>query len=223
MNTQSTTPLMSRPKEAMDTATPSGNSVALRVLVQLGHRIQSKIYLQKAEALIHAFSSDIVRSPDTFTYMMTGVSELISEESGMIQHAANGHVRAELVYPVTGKSSSEKELTVLLSIAKGWHINAEKPLQDYLIPTSVALDELTTWTLKSVQYPVPETQMLGFSKQLLALYQGPQAIKIKLKKIPSNSKEDWIQVRLRLQACSDKICLAPETLRFNLRANIPSI
>lgn len=217
MNTESTMTTMGRPKEAMDNAMPSGNSVALRVLVQLGRRIENKVYHQKANSLIQAFSADLVRIPEAFAYMMTGVSEFKSAESGMIRHAANGRVRVALSLSETNAPATEGELTLLLDIANGWHINAPQPLQDYLIPTSVSLDDQSNWRVTSVEYPVAETMELGFSEQTLLLYRGQQLLKVKLKKVPTDTETGWLAVDLRLQACSDKLCLAPETLRFNIR------
>ena len=104
-------------------------------------------------------------------------------------------------------------LSVEIAIAPGWHINAHSPLQDYLIPTTLAAVAGSGWRLGEPSYPEPEVRRLGFQREPLALYQGRLRIKATYElENPSGLAQcdRPVTLSLRLQACNDAICLAPE-------------
>jgi len=202
--------LPSRPKDLFDNAAPTGNSIALRVLVHLWHRTGDDQYRQRAESLVAAFSNRLARESGSFGYFLIGTSDLLNGETGAHRYAARGKVK-------TSVSSSEGGLIKLsIDIAPGWHINAQKPLQDYLIPTR--LTQVNDTSLQSVSYPEPIVRKLGFQRSELALYEGNVEITGNLPEDISPNDEATItaDIELQLQACSDEICLAPETLLFKV-------
>jgi uncharacterized protein YyaL (SSP411 family) len=70
---EGTVDIIHRHKDAYDGAVPSGNSVALHALLWL-HRITGEpLYLEKADALIAAFSGAILRSPDNYAHFLSGL------------------------------------------------------------------------------------------------------------------------------------------------------
>ncbi len=209
MSEPTTLPIMSRPKESTDNATPSGNSVALRVLAQLNNRVESHQFRQIGNELIRAFSSEISRIPQAFTYMMLGISELKNQETSPIQHAGNGHIRIELI------KRSPVHFDFDISIDDGWHINAHKPLQDFLIPTSITLSAPSEAV--AVVYPQEALKQQSFQQKQLALYEGQQTITVELAQSPLRPEPHWHGFKVELQACSSNSCLAPEKRLFNVR------
>jgi len=198
--------LLSRPREAADNALPSGNGLALNLLARLWHRTGKTLYQERAEALLAAFSSNILRSPAAHATLLTGLAELRHGASGPDHYAARGAIR------IRSRMDSGDGFGIDLDIRPGWHINANKPLDKDLIPTEL-LPDRTTLTLDEIDYPGAEQVKLRLSAQPLALYQGQVHIdgRVRTDGTPGTTPP---QLRLRLQACSDRVCLAPEDVHL---------
>lgn len=210
------TPAMARPKDDGDGPLPAGNAVALDVLVKLALRTGEREYRARAEALVAAFAGAIERTPAAYPHLLVGLRELRHGEAGEIQYAAGGAVRAEA--RVARAAAGPVVFTVDLQLRPGWHVNAERPLQDYLVPTAVRLArDDRGWRIERTAYPAPRAVRLGFQPETLALYEGAVRIEALLQETDdSRNALPWLPVEVRLQACSDAVCLAPETLTLNL-------
>lgn len=198
---------MGRAKSGSDNAIPSGNSVALHVLQKLYRRTENFDYETRAKALIASTSASIVKYPSAYAYLLSGVADLNNGEFGLTQYAAKGKVR------VQSTITEDQKLSLELSIQPGWHINSNAPLQDYLIATKLTTnDNSKNKILKNITYPKSVNRTLGFQTQTLALFEGSVEIlaDLQMKKDTSNRGDNRIQ--LVLQACSDSVCLAPETV-----------
>ena len=197
--------LPTRPKALFDNAAPTGNAVALKVLVNLWNRTGDDQYRTRAESLVAAFSQWLTRDGSGFGYFLTGTNDLLNGEAGAHRYAARGKVKASV------SSTDGKHVNVKIDVAPGWHINSDKPLQEYLIPTLLSLAESAP--LENVKYPAAIKRKLGFQRSELDLYEGSVQLTGTLPEIDSAVYAD---VELQLQACSDEICLAPETLAFKV-------
>ena len=205
-----TTPLMSRPKNSHDGAIPSGNSVALKVLLQLAKRTGQSQYEDKAKALLAYFSAKISENPAGYSYMLLGAKILQTGESGAHQYAARGAVAVHAT--AVHKHDQTYVINLDLTMKQGWHVNAHQPMQKNLIPTIAGLGiGMSAWRLVSVEYPEPDIRRLQFQRNALLLYEGSRQIKIKLERI-NPDKAGIIRLKLQLQACSQESCLAPEQL-----------
>jgi len=125
-----------------------------------------------------------------------------------------GRQTASIVPPLAVKLEAGKTIKVPLQvrIRTGYHINSDKPAEQYLIPTRL------TWTvpalkLKGVAYPEAETVNYAFSEQPLSVFSGTIAIE-SLFDVPANVPGSLTELtgQLRYQACNDKACLPPATL-----------
>ena len=208
---------MGRPKDSDDNAIPSGNAVALRVLAMLAKRATVLEYGIKANATLVAFAGLINRRPMGYAYMLTAADELLNGEQGAHQYAGRGVVVAKA--QVTADHDGKDWLIVEIKMAPGWHINAHKPLQDYLIPTELTLGKSAlAWQLGAVAYPAPEIKRLGFQQESLALHENTVTLQAELKQRGDQHAEQGLvlPIKLSLQACDDRICLAPESLDLGL-------
>jgi len=199
--------LSSRPKDLSDNAIASGNSVALRVLARLYKRTGEPGYESLANQLINALSSRIAQQPAGYYYLLTGVSEHLAGERGNVQYGGRGVVKSKA-------EIKNNRLSVTITLAEGWHINSDKPLQDYLIPTRLSSKD--GQLLQNVTYPAPHLRTLGFQTSELSLFENQFELTADL---PSDAESEtnkqaqrFTEFDLRLQACNDKTCLAPETL-----------
>jgi hypothetical protein len=207
---------MIRPKDVADGPIPAGNAVALDVLVKLALRTGERAYRGKAESLVGAVAAEVQRKPAAYPQLLIGVERLRHGEAGERQYAAGGAVRAEA--RVSRSAGQQAVLTVDLQLKPGWHVNAERPLQDYLVPTSVRLAAGERgWRIDRTIFPAPHTVRLGFQPESLALYEGTVRIAADLQQTDGQgSALPWLPIEVRLQACSDAICLAPETLTLRV-------
>lgn len=105
-------------------------------------------------------------------------------------------------------------------IDRGYHVNSNKPHEEYLIPMRMTLtaDPLI---LESVKYPVGHDQKYTFSEQPLNVVTGNFEILLTIK-APQNIEPQMhvLLGKLRYQACSDKACLAPKTVEIHITADV---
>ncbi len=196
--------LSSRPKDLNDNSIPSGNSVALRVLSRLFKRTGEPNYEARTNELIAALSGRLSQQPAGFYYLLTGIAEHLQGEAGNLQYGGRGVARAQ-AFKRDGK------LVVAIDLDDNWHINSDKPLQDYLIAT--ALTDANGNALKNVQFPDAHVRKLGFQRSELSLFENKIEIQADW---PDSEHELAVLVNLQLQACDDEVCLAPETLPLTI-------
>ncbi|NND91628.1 MAG: DUF255 domain-containing protein [Granulosicoccus sp.] len=197
----SSTALVIRQKDLFDASMSTGNAVAMRVLSRLFKRTGDTRYSDFSESLIAFFADSLHRQSHGHYYLLTGVSDYLLGETGTRQFGAQGVVKASTVRVDDGS------LAVLLDIAPGWHINSNEPYQDYLIPTTLrAIDG----TFASITYPAAIDRQLGFQRAQLSLYQGSVVLRA------ITASPDVRQLQIQLQACSDEVCLPPESLTLTV-------
>ncbi|MEO6027976.1 MAG: protein-disulfide reductase DsbD domain-containing protein [Candidatus Binatia bacterium] len=101
------------------------------------------------------------------------------------------------------------ELTLTVTLERGWHLNANDPDRSYLIPTTLEITPLTGSTVESIRYPDAVVHSLAFAAgTALRLYEGTFAIRVKL----GGALPPRFDAQLAYQACSDETCLPPATL-----------
>lgn len=101
-----------------------------------------------------------------------------------------------------------------LVIADGWHVNAHRPKEPFLIPTVLTLDAPDGVTLGEVEYPAPIEKRMGFSDEALLLYEGALTLRAPIR----SGGPSRITGRLRYQACNDTTCAPPKTLELSTDA-----
>lgn len=117
--------------------------------------------------------------------------------TSFIKPFARGHGVVRL------KQYSSDGVILEFELEKGWHINSNSPLRDMLIKTEVTAKD----TVLKVAYPEPLFKLLDFNKQPLSLYEGLIQLPVMFESasIPNS-------VQLTVQACSDSVCLRPESI-----------
>ena len=101
------------------------------------------------------------------------------------------------------------ELTLSITLERGWHVNANDPDRPYLIPTTLEVTPPAGSTVESIRYPDAVVHSLAFAAGTpLRLYEGTFAIRVKMRS-PLPPRFD---AQLAFQACNDETCLPPATL-----------
>jgi thiol:disulfide interchange protein DsbD len=132
------------------------------------------------------------------TVLLALAALLAGSLAGARESVLSGHLR------VVG-DAVEAEIT----IDDGWHINADQPRQDFLIPTALTVEAPDGVTLGDVAYPEPVEMVLSFSDEPLLLYEGVLKLRVPIESGPAAGP---FTAALRYQACNDTTCLAPRTL-----------
>jgi thiol:disulfide interchange protein DsbD len=120
---------------------------------------------------------------------------------------------------VTGRlRASEAEAVVTLTIAPGWHVNAHAPRDAFLVPTTVELAPPAGVRAGAVRYPQAVERRLAFSgDRMLLLYEGTIELAAPLAGEPAPGALA-LAASVRYQACDEKRCLQPRTLRLTAAA-----
>jgi len=90
-----------------------------------------------------------------------------------------------------------------------------------MIPTSVEVTPSEGIVQAGVRYPKGEQRKLGFSDDLLDVYEGKVFILIKLH-VGSGARhgQHALEAALTYQACNKSICLAPVVLRLKIPVQV---
>ncbi len=115
----------------------------------------------------------------------------------------------------------EFKLAVEVNVSEGWHINSDKPYDEYLIPTSLTIVENPNFKLKKVAYPKAHDYKFSFSESPLSVWEGT-IYKGALIEVDSNSVPGVypLIIELEYQACNDMSCQAPTSILDTIRIEV---
>jgi thiol:disulfide interchange protein DsbD len=101
-------------------------------------------------------------------------------------------------------------IAITADISEGWHINAEKPLESYLIPTVLEVSAPEGIEIVRLLYPEPALRKLEISETNMALYDGVAVfgavIRIGRDVRPGSYR---ITATIRYQGCNNLTCVEP--------------
>lgn len=121
------------------------------------------------------------------------------------------------VAPVELRAGGTGEASILLVIEPGWHINANPPSPDYMIPTAVEVRGGSGLAAGKPVYPAPRTFKVAFDNSTLSVYDGGPEIRLPITAASSvRNGRQVLHAILRFQACNDQVCLAPAEIRFEI-------
>jgi thioredoxin:protein disulfide reductase len=105
----------------------------------------------------------------------------------------------------------EFQVAVVVAIADGYHMNSHKPLDSYLIPTTLTPQLPTGITLADTVYPAGKDLKFPFSPDKpLNVYTGSVTLRVRLTAGEGAVLGDTsIPMTLRYQACNNSACLPP--------------
>ena len=125
---------------------------------------------------------------------------------------AKAYLAADKLVP--GKTC---RVVMLLDIKQGWHVNANPPSSENLIPTQFTVKSALGSKLKDVQYP--KGHVIKVQGQQVSVYEKQVKIYGTVE-VPANATgAEELQLQIRYQACNDNTCLVPKTI--TLKGNLP--
>ncbi len=112
------------------------------------------------------------------------------------------------------KAGDERDITVKVTVEDEWHINSNKPNDDFLIPTILKLTSTNlNLEIKSIKYPVAAELKFDFSDKPVSVYEKDFIIEAKVK-VPETAKPGSykLNIALNYQACNNSTCLPPNSV-----------
>jgi Disulphide bond corrector protein DsbC len=114
---------------------------------------------------------------------------------------------------VAGKRNASVQSKIPLTVLPGYHVNSDKPAEEYLIPLKL------TWTAPgalqpgAVTYPKPALEKYEFAEKPLSVFTGSFDLIANFKVAPNAAAGPGAASgKLRYQACNNRACFAPKTI-----------
>jgi len=111
--------------------------------------------------------------------------------------------------------------TVVMEIPAGLHVQSNRPLDKYLIPTKLDLETPSGMQAGPVSYPRAVMRNLKFSKGAVAVFEGRANLRFNVT-VPANYNggSGEIKGKLRFQACNDESCFPPVIREVKMWLNV---
>lgn len=107
-------------------------------------------------------------------------------------------------------AGGEVKLGVQFTVAEQWHINSNKPKEDFLVPTELSVSGINGVQLATVSYPKAKEIKLDFSEIPVSVYEQQVYAGGIMKFSDSIAPGEYkLVVTLSYQACNNQTCLAP--------------
>ncbi|HLL71172.1 MAG TPA: protein-disulfide reductase DsbD domain-containing protein [Pyrinomonadaceae bacterium] len=125
---------------------------------------------------------------------------------------------AERVELSAGKTA---DVSVRLSIADGYHVNANPATEKFLIPTSLNVKPDAGITVGKIAYPTALKKKFPFAEVPLAVYEGDTVIKLTIS-APRDAQpgQHTLAADIRVQPCDDQKCYPPTTIKTGVEVTI---
>jgi thiol:disulfide interchange protein DsbD len=122
-------------------------------------------------------------------------------------------------YYATNKAQRGKPIraAIVIDIPSGYHINSNKPLESYLIATTLKVDASTGARVGVISYPRAAMKTFKFSKKSLSVYENKAILRFTIT-LPANyqGNELVLKAHVRYQSCNDEVCFPPKTQNVDL-------
>jgi hypothetical protein len=123
------------------------------------------------------------------------------------------------VFNVTRGKANSIELE--FRVNSGFHINSNKPIAEYLVPTTLKLDTPTDLVVGKVTFPPGEDLTFAFAPdEKISVYSGDFKVQVQVRPLSNVLPTKYeFHGNLRYQACDNAQCFPPKQLpvRFEVK------
>lgn len=114
--------------------------------------------------------------------------------------------------PASIKPSGHTVLAVAIDVAPGFHINAVKPADPYLIPTRLQMGKTTGFVVGPAAYPAEKTVRESYSPKPMLVYTGLSVIHVPVTASPGIKPGRYtLKGTVTFQGCNHSACFPPKT------------
>ena len=111
--------------------------------------------------------------------------------------------------------------SVVMDIPAGLHVQSNKPLDKFLVPTKLDVETPSGMRVGPISYPRALMRKLKFSKGAVAVYEGRAVVRFNVTVSANYSGSSGeIKGKLRFQACNDESCFPPVTREVKMWLNV---
>jgi DsbC/DsbD-like thiol-disulfide interchange protein len=118
------------------------------------------------------------------------------------------------------QQGSTFQAAILMEIPGGMHVNSNRPLGKYAVPTVVKVDSPKGLRVTPVSYPrgaVKTFRFGGSDAERLAVYEGRAVFRFNVTVAPGAELQvARVRVSVRFQSCNDEVCFPPATRELTL-------
>ena len=119
---------------------------------------------------------------------------------------------------LTAKRGANVSQTLAVTVASGFHVNSNKPRDEFLIPLKLTWNTSALQT-KAIAYPTAEQVKVG--NEMLDVFTGKFAVKTEFFVSPQAAPGiTMLEGKLRYQACDNVSCKRPATLNVQLPVSV---
>jgi hypothetical protein len=107
-------------------------------------------------------------------------------------------------------------------ISNGYHINSNKPKEEFLIPTALKLNAPTDIVITKTTYPAGEEKSFDFDpNEKLSVYTGDFTISVGVRPLKDVVHGKYaVHGTLKYQACDNRACYPPKTLPVDFEVKV---
>jgi len=115
------------------------------------------------------------------------------------------------------KRSGTAQVSVVIEIENGYHINSNRPSDKNLIPTALRIERTVGVSASPVIYPKAKLAKFDFSPKPLSVFEGKTVLKLTVRALASLTPGSHeLKAKLTVQACNKEQCLRPQTVDVNI-------
>ena len=110
------------------------------------------------------------------------------------------------------------QAAVVMEIPGGYHVNSNRPMSKYAIPTVLKIEGPNGVKIGPIAYPRATVRRLKASNnQPLTVFEGRAVMRFNVT-VPANFQQGMteLRIRLRYQSCNDEVCFPPQTREISL-------
>ena len=108
-----------------------------------------------------------------------------------------------------------------IAVQPGWHVNANPPSPDYLIPTEVTIEAAGGVSAGKGEYPSPSPLRVGFEQNPILTFGGTFVVRLPLSAAADAAHGARVMKgTVSFQACNDQLCLTPASVPFELKVEV---
>jgi len=116
---------------------------------------------------------------------------------------------------VAGKRNAAVQAKIPCSVQAGFHVNSNKPNEEYLIPLKLTWTSTGALEGGAVTYPKASQETYEFSEKPLSVFTGNFDLLASFKVAATAPAGPGVAVgKLRYQACSNRACYPPKTIEI---------
>jgi hypothetical protein len=187
-------------------------------IIRMGMRRNILLLTVSLLLLLTACSQNETTNQSAHTSVNQSSSDTTSSTSGKMPPA--DVVRAE-ASNVEVKAGGAADASVKLTIANGYHINANPASASYLIATELTAEPSEGITPNKPVYPASTKRKFAFAPDPLDVYEGEATIKLPLN-AAGNAKKGahTLKGKLRIQACDEQSCFQPKNIELSIPVTV---